>query len=429
MSSSPPNRPSLRPQQAPRGTAEQELLNDFAKYEQNQTGCTILHVDMDAFFVSVELRERPELKGKQVIVGFPGGRSVVLSASYETRAFGVRSAMPMSTAMRMAPTAVVIEPRHELYYEVSKQVMEIFGTITDLVEPLSVDEAFLDVKGALKRLGTATEIGALIRKTVSEQLGITATVGIAASKFVAKIASTRAKPNGMLLIEQHRTVEYLHTLPVQALWGVGGKTLEQLNRLGIFTVADVANTPRNRMTAAFGVTGTALHNLAWGIDPRPVSSIRVEKSVGAEETLAEDTFDDVLLQRELLRLSHKVAMRLRSGGVAGRTIALKIKYSDFTTISRSKSVNAGVDSATQIYENALKLLKGLGQRPQSVRLIGVRIENLEDLEAAPLQLALDRRDENSRSAELVGDAIAARFGKNMVIPARLLPPTAPENTS
>ncbi|MEO6531152.1 MAG: DNA polymerase IV [Specibacter sp.] len=379
-----------------------------------------MHVDMDAFFVTVELRERPDLVGRMVIVGHPQGRSVVLSASYEARAVGVRSAMPMATALRMCPTAVVIEPRHQLYYQVSGQVMEVFNSITDTVEQLSVDEAFLDIRGALRRLGTPLEIGALIRSRIAAEIGITASVGIAASKFVAKVASTRCKPNGMLLIEKEGTVAYLHTLPVEALWGVGAKTREALARLGIFTVADVAATPLPTLQKALGSTGPALHALSWGIDPRPVSTVRAEKSIGAEETFAKDTYDDEILTRELLRLSHRVAARLRVANLSGRTLALKIKYTDFSTITRSKTLGAGTDSAAQIYAGAVALLQALGARPQSVRLIGVRMEQLESVDSAPLQFSLDPRDDNSRSTEVVGDAIAARFGSAKILPARLL---------
>lgn len=381
-----------------------------------------MHVDMDAFFVTVELRERPDLVGKMVIVGHPQGRSVVLSASYEARAVGVRSAMPMATALRMCPTAVVIEPRHQLYYQVSGQVMEVFNSITDTVEQLSVDEAFLDIRGSLRRLGTPLEIGALIRSRISAEIGITASVGIAASKFVAKVASTRCKPNGMLLIEKEGTVAYLHTLPVEALWGVGAKTREVLARLGIFTVADVAATPVATLQKALGSTGPALHALSWGIDPRPVSTVRAERSIGAEETFAKDTYDDEILTRELLRLSHRVAARLRVAKLSGRTLALKIKYTDFSTITRSKTLGAGTDSAAQIYAGAVALLRALGTRPQSVRLIGVRMEQLESVDSAPLQFSLDPREDNSRSTEVVGDAIAARFGSAKILPARLLKP-------
>lgn len=410
----------LRPQRPAAQAVEQALLAQQKARVLDQSGCTILHVDMDAFFVSVELRSRPALRGKQVIVGFPAQRSVVLSASYEARALGVRSAMPMSTAMRMAPHATVIEPQHSLYYQVSAQVMELFNGITDKVEPLSVDEAFLDVKGALRRLGDPLTIGAQIRQQVQDQLGITASVGIAASKFVAKIASTRAKPDGMLLIEKERTVEYLHSLPVQALWGVGAKTLESLNRRGIFSVADLAHTPVASLSKSMGVSGTALHQLAWGIDTREVTALRSEKSIGAEETFAQDTLDEAILSRELLRLAHRVAARLREAGLVGRTVALKIKYADFSGITRSRTIPTGLDSAAQIYGSALTLLRALLPLPQSVRLIGVRVEGLEDIKEVPLQFSFDRRDENSRQAEVVGDAISAKFAGAKIVPARLL---------
>jgi DNA polymerase IV len=381
---------------------------------------SILHVDMDAFFVSVELRSRPELRGRPVIVGFPAERSVVLSASYEARTTGVKSAMPMAVAMRMCPSAVILEPRHTLYYEVSRQIMQIFESITDLVEPLSVDEAFLDVGGAIRRLGPPVEIAKLIRRRVVAELGITASVGIAANKFVAKIASTRCKPDGLLQIEADRTVEYLHTLPVNALWGVGAKTVEVLARLGIRTVADVAATPPATLHRVLGASGDHVHRLSLGLDPRPVTPVRLEKSIGAEETFAVDTFDEALLQRELLRLSHRTATRLRAGGMLARTVALKLRYADFSTISRSKTVHTPVDSAQLVYQVAAQLLASLGARPMSVRLIGVRLEQLEAAAGASLQLSLDRRDDNWRSAEQALDAVTRKFGGKTVLPARLL---------
>ena len=381
-----------------------------------------MHVDMDAFYVSVELRHRPELRGKKIIVGQPEGRSVVLSASYEARALGVRSAMPMVTALRLCPSAIVLPPQHPEYKKVSAQVMTVFHSITDTVEQLSVDEAFLDISGSLRRLGTPLEIGALIRSRIAAEVGITASVGIAANKFVAKVASTRCKPNGMLLIEKERTVEYLHTLPVEALWGVGERTRAVLARLGIFSVADVAGTPVTVLQKALGSTGASLHALAWGIDPRQVTGARQEKSIGAEETFAQDIDDDEILTRELLRLSHKVAGRLRAAHLSGHTLALKVKYADFTSVTRSKALGAGTDSAGQIYAGAVALLASLGKRSQSVRLIGVRVERLDSIDTAPLQLALDPKDNNARTAELVGDAIAARFGSAKIVPARLLRP-------
>jgi DNA polymerase-4 len=381
-----------------------------------------MHVDMDAFFVSVELRTRPELRGKPVIVGFPAERSVVLSASYEARAFGVKSAMPMAVATRMCPQAVIIEPRHSLYYEVSGQLMAIFESITELVEPLSVDEAFLDVSGAIRRLGPPRGIGELIRRRVASELGITASVGIAETKFVAKIASTRCKPDGLLMIGPDQTVPYLHSLPVGALWGVGAKTAEALAKMGIRTVADVAATPVSALQKMLGATGEHVHQLSWGIDPRPVTPVRLEKSIGAEETFAVDTADDALLHRELLRLSHRTATRLRSSGMVARTIALKLRFADFSTITRSRTVQTPVDSAQLIYAVVLQLLDSVGARAMPVRLVGVRAEQLEDAARTSLQLSIDRRDDNWRAAEQALDEVARKFGHKSVLPARLMEP-------
>ncbi|WP_420180743.1 DNA polymerase IV [Paenarthrobacter sp. TA1.8] len=386
---------------------------------------SILHVDMDAFFVSVELRSRPDLRGKPVIVGFPAERSVVLSASYEARATGVKSAMPMSIAMRRCPSAVIINPRHTEYYEVSAQLMEIFASITDLVEPLSVDEAFLDVGGAIRRLGAPMDIGHLIRRRVHAELGITASVGIASTKFVAKIASTRCKPDGILQIDAEDSIPYLHSLPVGALWGVGGKTAEVLSRMGIRTVADVAATPLPSLKKVLGASGEHVHRLSMGIDPRPVTPARLEKSIGAEETFSVDTADDALLHRELLRLSHRTAIRLRSSGMLARTVALKLRYSDFSTVTRSRTVHTPVDSAQLIYQVAVQLLESLGTRSMSVRLVGVRAEQLEQAGQTSLQLSLDRRDDNWRAAEQALDRVSERFGSKTLLPARLLEPGKP----
>lgn len=383
---------------------------------------SIMHVDMDAFFVSVELRGRPELRGKPVIVGFPADRSVVLSASYEARAFGVKSAMPMVVAHRMCPQAVIIEPRHKLYYEVSGQLMSIFESITELVEPLSVDEAFLDVGGAIRRLGPPLQIGELIRTRVSKELGITASVGIAASKFVAKIASTRCKPDGLLLIRPEQTVPYLHSLPVNALWGVGAKTADVLARMGIRTVADVAATPVSSLKKVLGASGEHVHRLAWGIDPRAVTPVRPEKSIGAEETFAVDTADDALLHRELLRLCHRTAERLRASGLVARTVALKLRYADFSTVTRSRTVHAPLDSAQLLYAVAVQLLESLGDRTMTVRLVGVRAEHLEAAAQTSLQLSFDRRDDNWRAAEQALDRVTEKFGSKSLLPARLLDP-------
>ena len=257
---------------------------------QDDEGCTVLHVDMDAFFASVELIDRPELRGLPVIVG-GGTRGVVLSATYEARRYGVHSAMPMGRARRLCPQAVVVRPDHRRYGDVSDGVMEIFRSITPLVEPLSLDEAFLDVAGAFRRLGPPGAIGRLIRDRVADEQRITCSVGVAATKFVAKLASGCAKPDGMLVVPRVGTVTFLHRLPVGALWGVGDRTEETLHRLGLRTVSDLAHTSVDTLRRALGDTGAQLHDLAWGRDPRPVVPQQVEKSVGAEATFPRDVAD------------------------------------------------------------------------------------------------------------------------------------------
>jgi DNA polymerase-4 len=257
---------------------------------------------------------------------------------------------------------------------------------------------------------------------VAAELGITASVGIAETKFVAKIASTRCKPDGLLLITPDETVPYLHSLPVGALWGVGAKTGEVLAKMGIRTVADVAATPVSALKKVLGATGEHVHRLAWGIDPRPVTPVRLEKSIGAEETFATDTDDDALLRRELLRLSHRTAGRLRSSGMVARTVALKLRFADFSTVTRSRTVQTPVDSAQLIYAVALQLLESLGSRAMAVRLVGVRAEQLEETARTSLQLSIDRRDENWRAAEQALDEVTRKFGNQSVLPARLMEP-------
>lgn len=380
---------------------------------------------MDAFYVSVELLRRPDLVGRPVIVGGLGGRSVVLSASYEARRFGVRSAMPMATARRQCPQAVVLEPHQETYRTFSRQLMDIFGSITPVVEQLSVDEAFLDIAGSMRRLGPPRAIGELIRARVAQEMGMTASVGIASTKFVAKIASTRSKPNGLLLIPREGTVPFLHSLDVSALWGVGAKTREALARVGIATVADVANTPPAVLRRLLGAAnGAHVHELAWGRDPRPVTPVRREKSIGAEETFAADVSDDDVLHTELLRLAHKTAARLRAAGLQCRGVSLKLRYADFTTLTRTRTLPQPVDSAQLLYEAARGLLAALGARPMSVRLIGLRTEQLESAEGAALQLSLDGREDNWRSAEGALDRINQRFGELGLMPARLIQPSS-----
>ncbi|WP_088289346.1 DNA polymerase IV [Kineosporia sp. A_224] len=386
-------------------------------------GCTILHVDMDAFFASVELIDRPDLHGLPVVVGGGSGRSVVLSATYEARRFGIHSAMPMGRARRLCPQAVVLEPRHHRYSEVSHGIMEIFRSVTPAVEPLSLDEAFLDVAGALRRLGPPAAIGQIIRDRVADEQRITCSVGVASTKFVAKLASGRAKPDGLLVVPRDETVTFLHRLPVGALWGVGERTEEALQRLGLRTVADLAHVPVETLRRAVGdAAGSHLHALSWGRDPRPVVPEQVEKSIGAEETFARDVDDTQVVLRELLRLSERVAARMRSQGMVGRTVSIKVRFADFTTITRARTLPERTDVARTVYAVARDLYAALGLDRARIRLVGVRVEGLADAAGSHHQLALDERPQGWREAEQAVDRASARFGAGAVRPASLVQP-------
>ncbi|REE99675.1 DNA polymerase IV [Thermomonospora umbrina] len=387
----------------------------------DDTGCGVLHVDMDAFFVSVELLERPELRGRPVVVGGAGGRGVVAAASYEARAFGVHSAMPMTRARRLCPRAVVLPPRHERYTRVSAAVMEIFRSITPLVEPLALDEAFLDVSGAERLLGRPAAIGRLIREQVAEQQGITCSVGVASTKFVAKLASTRCKPDGLLVVAADRVEEFLHPLPVASLWGVGERTEEQLRRLGLRTVGDLARVPVATLRRELGnAAGGHLHDLAWGRDPRPVTASVPDKSIGAEETFDHDIDDPELIRRELLRLSERVGARLRTAGLSGRTISVKLRSADFTTLTRARTLREATDLSRVIYITACELYEAAGLDRVRLRLVGVRVENLATTGRTPRQLALDEPETGWREAEQAMDRVTRRFGRGAVRPAALV---------
>ncbi len=377
---------------------------------------------MDAFYASVEIRDRPELAGKPVIVGGLAGRSVVLSATYQARAFGVRSAMPMSRARRLCPRAIVLPPRHGLYAAVSKEVMAIFQSVTPLVEPLSLDEAFLDVSGAARLLGRPAQIGRLIRQQVAAQQQITCSVGIAPSKFLAKLASVHCKPDGLLVIPADRVLEFLHPLPVSALWGVGARTGQVLARLGLRTVGDIASVPPGVLEAELG-RAAAMHlsALAAGHDSRTVETSVREKSVGAEETFETDVTDPDVIRRELLRLSGRTARALRSGGSAARTVTVKLRKADFRTITRSRTLAEPTDVAQRIYETACDLYAVSGLSGQArLRLVGVRATGLVPARAAAVQQALGEPSADWRQAESALDRIASRFGAGAVRPAALV---------
>ncbi|MGN6245418.1 MAG: DNA polymerase IV [Motilibacteraceae bacterium] len=386
--------------------------------DADDTGCTVLHVDMDAFFASVSLRDRPELRGLPVLVGGRGSRGVVLSATYEARAFGVHSAMPMARARRLCPQAVVVPPDHDAYARVSAAVMEIFRSVTPVVEPLSLDEAFLDVAGARRRCGRPAVIARELRDRVADEQGITCSVGVATTKFVAKLASTRCKPDGLLVVPRDDVVAFLHPLPVGALWGVGERTEEVLLRYGLRTVGELAHTPVATLGRMLGPTaGPHLHALAWGRDERRVVASEPERSVGAQETFARDVDDPEVVRRELLRLAEKVAARLRSGGGRGRTGTLTVRFADFTTITRSRTLREATDVGQEVYATAAGLHEALGLDRARLRLVGVRVEGLVDAGSAPRQLLLDARPAGWEEADRAVDRAVRRFGAGAVRPA------------
>ncbi|HEX5541599.1 MAG TPA: DNA polymerase IV [Micromonospora sp.] len=388
--------------------------------DADDTGCPILHVDMDAFFASVEVRRRPELRGRPVVVGGTGPRGVVSSASYEARAYGVRSAMPTGRARALCPDAVFLPPDFAEYTAASRAVMEIFRGISPLVEPVSLDEAFLDIAGARRLFGTPARIAQLIRARVAAEVGLTCSVGVAPNKFVAKLGSSRAKPDGLIVVPATRVIDFLHPLPVQALWGVGERAAESLRRLGLTTVGDLAHAPLRMLRGALGEAAAAqLHELSWGRDPRPVTVERVEKSIGAEVTFDTDVADPQLIRHTLLALAEKVGARLRRAGQVGHVVAIKVRLADFRTVNRSRTLAAPTDVARELFETAAALFAALSPGDR-IRLVGVRVEGLVKAGSAPRQLVLGAPERGWREAEVAVDAVTDRFGRSAVRPASLL---------
>ena len=384
-------------------------------------GCSILHVDMDAFYASASLLSRPELKGTPVIIGGGGNRGVVLSATYAARAFGVASAMPIARARRLCPQATVVAPDYARYERISHAVMAVFASVTPIVEPLSMDEAFLDVSGARRRLGTGRQIARQIRDTIADEQGITCSVGVASTKFIAKLASGLAKPDGLLVVPEAEVVGFLHQLPVGALWGVGDRTEEALQRLGLRTVADIAHTPVDTLRRAIGDNaGPALYELAWGRDTRAVVPTSRERSIGADETFSYDVDDPAYIHRELLKLSDRTAARVRAAGMVGRTVTVKVRFADFTTITRSRTLRDPTDVSRDIFATALSLFDGLGLQRARLRLVGVRMTGLMDSDRAPIQGLLDEPAHGWRDADRAVDRASARFGAGAVRPASLV---------
>lgn len=402
---------------------------------------TVLHVDMDAFFVSVELRRRPELQGRPVVVGGSGTRGVVAAASYEARRFGVHSAMPSTQARRLCPDAVFLPGDHALYTEVSSQVGEVFERWSPHVEPLSLDEAFLDVTGARRLLGDGPAIAHALRAEIRSELDLGCSVGVATNKFLAKLASVEAKPRagpqgvspgpGVVVVEPGREVEFVRPLPVERLWGVGPATLARLERIGVRTVGDLVALEASVVVGAVGRRAAAhLIELAHGRDERPVVSGRRAKSIGHEETFAHDLHTRDELRREVVRLADGVASRLRRAGVGARTITLKVRFAGFRTITRSVTGAEAVDTASAIVAAVDPLLDQVDATP-GVRLLGVSGSNLGavsaqlsllDLAGRPLESGRSDPTRDRTTAAAI-DAIRDRFGADSIGPASAVRPT------
>ncbi|MCD6640942.1 MAG: DNA polymerase IV [Nocardioides sp.] len=398
------------------------MTPDRTAYDHIRT--PILHVDMDAFYASVATRDRPELAGRPVVVG-GGSRGVVLAANYVARQFGLRSAMPMTRVRRLCPDVVVLAPDFESFTSVSRSVMEVFRAVTPVVEAISLDEAFLDVRGSARRLGGPAEIAEWLRSTIHDEQAISCSVGAARTVSVAKLASRRAKPDGVLVVDPAEVTSFLHPLDVGELWGVGEKTRAQLHRLGLMSVGDLAHTPVETLRRALGPhLGQHLHDLAWGHD-REELAVRAgphepERSMGADETFGRDTDDREVIVRELMRLSAKVAARMRAASVVGRTITIRIRFADFTTITRSRTLPEATDVTVEIHRAAIRLYDALGLQRARLRLVGVRVEGLVPRAGAQRQLVLGEREHGWPEADRAVDRATRRFGSAAVRPGSLI---------
>jgi DNA polymerase-4 len=379
---------------------------------------------MDAFYASVALRDRPDLQGQPVVVG-GGHRGVVLSANYPARAYGIRSGMPGRRAHELCPQLVRVSAEFGEFETVSRSVMEIFREVTPLVEAYSLDEAFLDVSGAVRRLGSPVAIAEYIRARVRDEQRIDCSVGVAGSVSVAKVASRRAKPDGVLVVPPEDVVSYLHPLDVGELFGIGPRTRARLHKVGLVTVGDVAHTPRPTLQLLVGrALGAQLHQLAWGADRTTLTPRRSDhdpdRSMGADETFGRDIADRDVISRELLRLAAKVTARMRRSGVVGRTVALRVRYSDFTTLTRSHTLADPTDVTAVVHAEALRLFDALGRRRLRIRLVGVRVEGLLPRECAARQLVIGEREHGWPDADRAVDRVHQRFGRGAVRQATLL---------
>jgi nucleotidyltransferase/DNA polymerase involved in DNA repair len=383
---------------------------------------TILHADLDAFYASVEVRENPALRGKPVIVGTDprGGkaRGVVSAASYEARAFGVHSAMPISRAWQLCPQGVYLEPRHSFYAQVSARFFEILGRFTDQVEPLSIDEAFLDVTGSARLFGDGATIAKRIQREVQQEERLSVSIGVAPSKFVAKIASDLEKPGGLVVVEPDEVRSFLEPLPLERLFGAGPKTAARLRNLGAKTIGDVARLPFAHLLGEFGESSARhFHQLSNGIDERAVESDRDARSLGHEHTFDVDVADRAVVATTLLRLIDELAARLRRAKVAGRTVTLKLRTSDFETVHRAETLEAPADTTEAIAPAAKRLLAKADVTRLPIRLIGVSLSNFG---AAQPALFEDRSAKQGRAVAQALDAVKRRFGDEAMTRGALL---------
>jgi DNA polymerase IV len=393
-----------------------------------RSAATILHVDMDAFYAAVEVLADPSLAGRPVIVGGAGARGVVASCSYEARAFGVRSAMPSARARRLCPGAVFVAGDHGRYAEFSRRIHQVFSSFTPLVEGISLDEAFLDVTGAARLFGDGPAVARAVRRQVHDEVGLDCSVGVATSKFVAKLASRAAKPRatrtgvvagpGVVVVRPGEELAFVHPLPVSALWGVGPATSARLARLGVGTVRELAALPRDVIVGALGpAAGAHLHDLARGRDQRRVEPVRAPKSVSHEETYATDIRTGAPLGREAVRLADAVAARLRASSLGGRTVTVKVRFGDFRTITRSRALPGPVDTGPELASAARALLAGIDPSP-GVRLLGLAVTGLVPSPATQLRLGDAHGDWGPVSRAV--DEARQRFGETAVGPAVLL---------
>jgi len=386
----------------------------------------IIHVDMDEFFAAVEKLDNPELNGKPLLVGGdPKRRGVVSTASYEARAYGCRSAMPMSTAIRLCPQAVVLPVRMKRYREVSDKVFEILRRFTPLVEPASIDEAFLDVSGCELLFGSPETIGRKIKETIRKEIGLTASIGVAPNKFLAKLASDMEKPDGFVVIKPERVVEFLDPLPVEKLWGVGPATLKKFKRLGIQTIGQLRRYPVESLVASLGSAGELYHALANGIDHRPVEPVRRPKSLSSECTFPEDVADAEHLRRTLLEHVEEVARRLRRHRLEARVVSVKFRDGRFKTSTRRVTLPEPTNVSLELWEAARSIFeKWRKDSFRPLRLLGFCASGLIEEGAAPQSLLPDRRHERAANLDRAADRIAERFGPEAIKPASLLQPDA-----